>query len=172
MRPEKQDLDIFVNGVQAIVDAQRSVALNYFDDGSVEAACPPIKALLHIMAYGECDGMRESDAEFRALFTRESLLASDWYRDRLRAKQSLDVALWTRHRDSVVKFLRSGTTGPHVDWDARLAAAHAALARASSPAYLAELAGTIGADPLVLDTSVSEIPDVRTALSDAKVEVS
>jgi phosphoenolpyruvate carboxykinase (diphosphate) len=172
LRPEKQDVDIFVSGVQAIVDAQRSVALNYFDDGSVEAACPPIKALLHIMAYGEYNGMRENDVQFRALFTRESLLASDWYRDRLRAKQSHDVALWTRHRDSVVKFLRSGATGSHVDWDARLAATHAALARVSSPAYLEELVGTIGADPLVLETPMSPIPGVRAAISDARVEVS
>jgi hypothetical protein len=32
-----------------------AVALNYFEDGSVDAACPPLKALLHIMAHGlEC----------------------------------------------------------------------------------------------------------------------
>jgi len=39
-----QQLTNFVQdsaGVDAIVEAQRRVALNYFEDGSVEAACPP-----------------------------------------------------------------------------------------------------------------------------------
>ena len=38
LRPEMQDLALFVAGVDAIVEAQRRVALNYFEDGSVEAA--------------------------------------------------------------------------------------------------------------------------------------
>src|SRR6266566_1537916 len=92
LRPEKQGLDVFVSGVDAIVEAQRAVAMNYFEDGSIEAACPPIKALLHIMAFGGSPA-----ASLRAMFTRESLLASDWYAERLRAKQAIDLALWTRH---------------------------------------------------------------------------
>ena len=32
-------------GVDAVVEAQRLVALNYFEDGSVQGACPPLKAL-------------------------------------------------------------------------------------------------------------------------------
>ena len=84
LRPEKQDLADFVAGVDAIVEAQRPVARDYFEDGSVEAACPPIRALLHIMAYGEYEGMRAYDPRIRGMFTRESLLASDWYRERLR----------------------------------------------------------------------------------------
>ena len=58
LRPEKQNLEMFVAGVNAIVDAQQRVALNYFEDGSVEAACPPLKALLYIMAHGEYGGVR------------------------------------------------------------------------------------------------------------------
>jgi hypothetical protein len=72
LRPEKQDAAMFAAGVQAIAEAQRSVALNYFKDGSIEAACPPIRALLHIMAYGEYEGMRESDPCLLKMFTRES----------------------------------------------------------------------------------------------------
>src|SRR5580658_8079656 len=48
LRPEQQDLRCFSEGVEAICEAQRRVALDYFEDGSVEAACPPVKALLHI----------------------------------------------------------------------------------------------------------------------------
>ena len=32
--------------------------------------------------------------EIRALFTREHLLASDWYKARLAAKQTIDIAAW------------------------------------------------------------------------------
>jgi hypothetical protein len=153
LRPEKQDLAVFVAGVDAIVEAQRSVALNYFEDGSVEAACPPIKALLHIMAYGEYEGMREDDPRLRAMFTRESLLESEWYRDRLRAKQSLDIALWTRHSKAVETFLASGAPASQIDLKVRQTAACKELARVSSDSYLSELVGTIGADPSVMANS-------------------
>ena len=92
LRPEKQGLELFAAGVDAIVEAQRRVALNYFEDGSVEAACPPLKALLHIMAHGDYEGMGLSDPRFRELFDREAVLASDWYQERLR------VQAGARHR--------------------------------------------------------------------------
>ena len=57
LRPERQNLALFVEGVEAIVDSQRRVALNYFEDGSVDAACPPLRALLHLMAHGHYEGM-------------------------------------------------------------------------------------------------------------------
>jgi phosphoenolpyruvate carboxykinase (diphosphate) len=138
LRPETQNLAVFAAGVDAIVEAQRKVALNYFEDGSVEAACPPIKALLHIMAFGTYQGMREKSPEFRALFTRETVLASGWYQERLRAKQSHDIALWTRHEKALEK----------PGCQDRLPAVRAQLSRVASPAYLAELSGTIGAEPL------------------------
>jgi hypothetical protein len=130
LRPEKQGLALFVSGVEAICDAQRGVAQLYFEDGSVEAACPPIKALLHIMAYGHYEGKAVTDPAIRALFTREALLASDWYRERLNARQKRDIALWKRH---------VAATGAD--------AAKARLARVESPDYVDSLVGTIGADP-------------------------
>ena len=130
---------MFVAGVEAIVETQRNVALNYFEDGSVDAACPPIKALLHIMAHGSYQGMSENSAKFRAMFSRDTVLASDWYRQRLRAKQSQDVALWMRHQKALE---RAGCAD-------RLPAVRAHLNRVTSVAYLAELSGTIGADPSV-----------------------
>ena len=77
LRPEKQGLELFAAGVDAIVEAQRRVALNYFEDGSVEAACPPLKALLHIMAQGEYEGMGLDDPRLRGLFEREAVLESE-----------------------------------------------------------------------------------------------
>ncbi len=150
LRPEKQDLAMFVTGVQAITEAQRSVALNYFKDRSIDIACPPIKALLHIMAYGEYDGMLESDPCLLKMFTRESLLASDWYRDRLRAKQSIDIALWTRHIAALDRLMASSMLVCQIDCESRIKKAHQQLDRVKSASYLAELVGTIGADPSVL----------------------
>jgi hypothetical protein len=150
LRPELQDPILFAAGVEAIVETQRRVALNYFEDGSVEAACPPLKALLHIMANGEYQGAGVETPEVRAMFGREAMLASDWYQERLRAKQDRDIALWRRHASALETFRT--TSGPiasaPIDIQARIALANAQLNRVSSACYLKELWGTIGADPL------------------------
>ncbi|MGA3073437.1 MAG: hypothetical protein ABSG56_07080 [Bryobacteraceae bacterium] len=146
LRPEKQDMDAFAAGVDAIVAAQTRVAQNYFYDGSVEAACPPLRALLHIMAHGEWEGKGIGDPRFRAMFTREAVLESDWYKQRLRAKQERDIALWSRHIAALEAFV-SGPGSRQFDVRSRLEEARAQMARVSATAYLAELVGTIGADP-------------------------
>ena len=56
LQPETQDMDSFVDGVNNIVEAQQRVALQYIEDGTVDDLCPPLQALLHIMAYGRHDG--------------------------------------------------------------------------------------------------------------------
>ncbi len=145
LKPEKQDPEAFAAGVDAIVAAQKRVAENYFYDGSVHAACPPLRALLHIMAQGEWEGQTAEDPEFRAMFTREALLASNWYQDRLSAQQERDVALWGRHLRALEAGSASGARA--VDIPGRLTEARKQMARVSSVAYLAELVGTIGADP-------------------------
>ena len=55
------------------------------------------------MAHGHYQGKDARDPEIRALFTREALLASDWYKERLRVKQERDVELWTHVCDQPVK---------------------------------------------------------------------
>jgi hypothetical protein len=145
LRPEKQDMEAFAAGVEAIVESQQRVARNYFDDGSVNGACPPLQALLHIMACGQWEGKSVDHPEVRAMFTREALLASDWYLERLRTKQSRDIALWKRH----IAALEASGANP----DDRLAPARAQLSRVSSANYLAELDGTIGADPFTAQGS-------------------
>jgi hypothetical protein len=103
LKPETQDMDVFVDGINNIVEAQQWVAELYFRDGSVEGACPPLKAVLHIMAHGHYEGKDINDPEIRKMFTRDYLLASEWYRDRLLNKQLSDIALWQKH----VKYLRA-----------------------------------------------------------------
>jgi len=150
LRPELQDLDLFVAGVDAIVDTQRRVAMNYFEDGSVDAACPPLKALLHIMAHGHFLGKGINDPQIRRMFERDALLASDWYAERLEVKQTRDIALWRRHIEALERFQSSGGRLPAEDpgeIDDRLSLAKTQMARVSAAAYLDELIGTIGADP-------------------------
>ena len=146
LKPEMQDEAAFVQGVEAIVDAQRTVALNYFEDGSIDAACPPIRALLHIMAYG-VGGERHRASGGTAMFTRESLLASDWYQERLRVKQRKDIAMWQRRVAAIEAFRREGLPAININIAKQLSIARDQLTRASSPGYLEELRGCIGADP-------------------------
>ena len=151
LRPEVQDAAVFADGVNNIVEAHERVAKAYFDDGTIDDACPPLAALLHIMAYGHFEGKDVHHPGIRALFTRESLLASDWYRERLAIKQERDVALWQRHVRSLTDFLsRAGhrEEAERLGIARRLEHARSELARVGAPDYLAALTGTIGADPV------------------------
>ncbi|CAG7855816.1 hypothetical protein MCAMS1_00085, partial [biofilm metagenome] len=84
LKPETQDMPSYVDGINNICEAQHRVALQYFEDGSINDACPPLKALLHIMAYGNYEGKTINDPALRELFTLDYLLASDWYLERLK----------------------------------------------------------------------------------------
>lgn len=148
LRPETQNLGSFVEGIEAIVDAQRRVAQLYFEDGSVEMACPPLKALLHIMVHGSWEGQDENAPGFRSMFTRESLLASHWYAGRLRAQQERDIRLWRRHVESLEAFRAASRHTPAgFALEERLAAARARLLKVTARGYASELTGTLGADP-------------------------
>jgi hypothetical protein len=151
LRPETQDLAVFADGVDNIVEAQTNVAKSYLADGTVEDACPPLKALLHIMATGSWNGKGINDPAVRAMFTRQHLLASDWYKVRLACQQSLDIATWTRHVANLESFLADdhGEVAQRLGLADRLARAKAMLDRVSAPAWRERLVGTIGADPAV-----------------------
>ena len=160
LRPETQDPEVFADGVNNIVEAQQRVASQYLEDGSVEDACPPLQALLHIMADGEYQGMDAHDPEFRAMFSREYLLASDWYRERLEIKQERDIALWRRHVHNLQQFLNlpsHADEAERLNIADRLASAQTKLQQVQSAAYLEGLVGTIGADPLGPALSATEI---------------
>jgi hypothetical protein len=151
LRPELQDQDIFADGMDNIVATQKRVAKMYFDDGSIKQSCPPLKALLHIMLNDEWEGKGLDHPEFRILFTREYLMASDWYAARLAAKQKVDFKLWKRHVEYLNHFLRRPS---HEDIAAslgiasRLARARKTLEEVESPDYLKKLSGTLGAEPV------------------------
>lgn len=151
LRPEKQSMEDYVDGIKNICEAQKKVALNYFDDNSVEAAIPPLKALLHIMAFGHYENKSISDSEVRKLFQREYVLNSKWYKERLQLKQKKDIDLWTRHIGYIENFLGDDINTPiseELALNDKLKQAEAELKRVQSSQYLESLIGTIGADPL------------------------
>ena len=98
------------------------------------------------------------DPRFRALFDRDAVLGSDWYRERLRVKQKRDIALWKRHVAALRNFSKTQPmpTTQEFDVEERTRAARAQLARVSTPAYLDELRGTIGADPLLRPVATAD----------------
>lgn len=151
LRPETQDLEAYADGIDYIVDAQQTVAKNYFADGSVEQACPPIQAVLNIMAHGSWNGKTEKDPEVRDLFKPESILSSDWYQKRLQTKQQRDINLWQRHIAYVDKVLAETSAAelpPSLHLSSRRQYASEELQKVSSDGYLEALRGTVGADPL------------------------
>jgi len=152
LEPESQDREAFADGVKNIVEAQQRVAREYLEDGSIRDACPPLQALLMIMANGSYEGKDERHPEIRAMFTRESLLESDWYRQRLATKQKRDIVLWQRHLAALDEFLARPSVGADAERlgiPARRAYAAEQFKYVSSPAYAAELVGSLGTDPSV-----------------------
>lgn len=145
LRPERQGLEPFVAGIDAIVETQTRVAKSYFEDGSVEAACPPLRALLHVMVHGHYQGMSVEDPRLRRLFTHEALRESDWYEERLSVKQRRDVALLERHVRSLRETLARGHAPAGLASLQRLVEERLSLARSDD--YLQQLQGGIGADP-------------------------
>jgi hypothetical protein len=151
LKPELQDQSVFIDGMENIIATQKRVAQQYFADGSVKQACPPLQALLHIMLHDQWEGKGLEHPDVRKLFTRENLLASDWYAARLKAKQAVDRKLWKRHVEYLDKFLKRPT---HADEATRLGIAgrltnaRTMLATVESAEYLGRLSGTLGAEPI------------------------
>jgi hypothetical protein len=140
-----------VDGVHNVTEAQQRVALQAFEDGSVEDACPPLRALLAIMAHGDFEGKDAHHPAIRRLFTLEALLDSDWYRQRLAARRRADERLWRRHVAALDAWLAENAPdagGPlAAEMRRRREYAAAEMGRVTSAAYLEGLRSTLGADP-------------------------
>ena len=159
LQPEKQDLDVFADGVDNIVTTMRSAAGHYFADGSIADACPTLQALLHLMRDASWEGRGADDPAFRALFTREAFLASGWYRARLEAQRAIDIHLWENHADYLRKFLTRANyadVAGRLQIHGRLERAAAAEQAARSTDYLGRLAGTLGAEPAIAAALASQ----------------
>ncbi len=149
LKPETQDMDAYIDGVNNISEAQKKVALNYFEDDSINDACPPLQAVLHLMAYGEYQGKTIEDASIREMFTRDYLMQSDWYQERLCIKQQRDAALWKMNRDYTEQKMDEMPENDTEDW-AKLQGcvekADEMIEWVNSQSYLDSLQGSLGAD--------------------------
>jgi hypothetical protein len=151
LKPEIQGMEDFVDGIHNIVEAQRKVALCYFEDGSVEAAIPPLKILLSMMAYGEYEGKDMSDPELRRYFERDYVVESDWYKERLKLKQAKELEFTHKQLIDLEDFARKPENSLLVEQmniSNRIGIAKKRLDYVKSEHYIADLVGTIGADPL------------------------
>ncbi|MFB9056630.1 hypothetical protein ACFFU9_07700 [Mariniflexile ostreae] len=151
LKPELQGLEDYVDGINNIVEAQQKVALRYFEEGSIEATIPPLKILLHIMAYGHYEGKDMSNPEFRKYFERDYVLNSDWYKERLVLKQQKDI----RFYESQLAYLKAFMANPNntilvseMNIKDRLKSVKDTLDYVKTEDYLNSLVGTIGVDPL------------------------
>jgi len=147
LRPELQDLDVFAEGMDNIVGAHRRAAEAYFADGSIEWACPPLKALLHIMRDGQYEGKGVADPEIRKLFDPDTIIHSEWYAERLITRQQMEL----NRLKNVLQTLESGVFDLK---DEKIAAevqhVRNDLKQIKSMGYLKSLAGTLGTDPAVV----------------------
>jgi len=149
LRPETQGMEAYVDGINNIVEAQQKVAKAYFDDGSINDACPPLQAVLHIMADGLYKGKTIDDPSIREMFSIEYLLQSDWYKERLIIKQQRDAALWKMNKNYIEQKMdetNESVTELWAELQGRMENAEHMMEWVNSDSYLERLQGTLGAD--------------------------
>lgn len=149
LRPELQDLDMFVASIDNLSITQKRVAEGFMKDGTYEQLCPPLKALVHIMVGGKYKGKDRNDPEIRAMFAPENVLNSDWYKARLVEKQRRDIALWTKnvaYMEDIMSRQNFASTSVRLDLPSKLKLAQTKLAAVKKAEYIDELKGSLGAD--------------------------
>ena len=148
LKPELQDTEAYAESVRTIVTTHQRVAQSYLDDGTIALAVPPIRALLEIMATGSSsEGLGLHDEAFRAMFERQEILASDWYRERLEAQATVDAAHARQAVVAMSRFIDEPTNADAAERlgiRARIDTMQARLDAASGPEAVDHLRGTIG----------------------------
>jgi len=149
LKPETQNLADFVDGINNITENHEKVAKAYIADGSDLSAIPPMRAILHVMATGEFEGKTIDSPEVRKLFTRDYVINSDWYKERLTTKQDRDVAAAKSQIEYLNNYIATGGKAVDtLDLNDKLASLTVKLAYLESDQYIQDLVGTLGADPL------------------------
>ena len=115
LKPELQDANIYTRSVMNIEATQKRVAQAYFKDGSADLACPPIRALLEIMASEELDDSRLRDPELRNLFKPDSILSSDWYLARVESRLSTMRDFWDGRVRYLEEFAAEGSNNETIE---------------------------------------------------------
>ena len=149
LRPETQGMDAYVDGINNIVEAQQKVAKGYIEDGSIDDACPPLQAVLYVMAEGQYKGKTIDDPAIREMFSLEYLIQSDWYKERLKIKQQRDAALWQMNQNYLEQKMdetNESVTDLWASLQDQVEKAEQMLEWVNSDSYLDRLQGTLGAD--------------------------
>ena len=148
LKPELQDTDTYAESVRTIVKTHQRVAQSYIDDGTIVLAVPPIKALLEIMATGTSEeGLTLHDPEFRAMFERENVLASEWYAERLRSKTAADAKLAEMSTGAMQRFIGeeiNANAARRLGIEEKIVAMQAELKKNSGEEAAEALRGTLG----------------------------
>ena len=153
LKPEIQDLEIFVDGVRNIVQTQKRVAELYFEDGTIELACPPLRALLHIMVHGHFEGKTINDREVRDLFTYDAVVQSDWYLARLDAFRESELRRLKKIKRNVEVYLarpNNAELAEEMKLMDRLTYAQRKMDELQAPDFHERYRGSLGTDPGVL----------------------
>ncbi|HAP42499.1 MAG: hypothetical protein A2087_01220 [Spirochaetes bacterium GWD1_61_31] len=151
LKPELQSLENFADGILNIAEAQRKAASQYLADGSVNAAIPPLKAILHIMAKGDYEGKTLDDPAVRQLFELDYVLRSPWYISRLASYAISEKQRLERGKMHMEQFLANASH--YADRELQpirrnLQQVEELLSEVNRPDYADSLIGTIGKDPL------------------------
>jgi hypothetical protein len=158
LRPEEQSEEDYIDGIDNIVETQKRIAENYFKDGSIDVACPPLKALLNIMVEGTYKGHDLSAPEVRNLFDRETVLASDWYHARLDTKVAVEENLALKKIAALEEFSNKASHESELtrlQIHEKLTSVRSRLENVKSKEYRTSLIGTIGTDPALLEKGIS-----------------
>ncbi|MDC7224255.1 MAG: hypothetical protein PQJ60_10980 [Spirochaetales bacterium] len=154
LKPELQNMADFVDGINNIVEAQQKVAKAYIADGTVNAAIPPLKAILYIMAEGSYEGKTAEDEEIRKLFDRDFVINSDWYKERLVGFQKNRIKQLEESLTYMTAFIESDKHSEEavkLDIAGKIEEVKEELKVVSQDSFLKKLEGTIGLDPLCRD---------------------
>ncbi|MDR1595445.1 MAG: hypothetical protein LBR91_00780 [Puniceicoccales bacterium] len=144
LRPETQDMEIFVDSMDTIVDAHRRAAALIVDSAEIEEAIPPLRALLNIAVNGEYNGMTLRDEAFRSMFTRECVIKSDWYIARLRKFQKSQIEYLANGIAYVADAKNFYGKDCSIDFDSRETATKVKLEFVKTDVYIDSLIGTLG----------------------------
>ena len=153
LKPELQDEDQYADSLLNLVEAGKIVASRYFEDGCIDRACPPLKALLEIMVNGSWEGKGLKDPEFRKLFEPESIIGSEWYQQRLETRIDVTESYWRGRVEYLEEFLKD-----HINREAserlgiqeRLDFAQDALSRLEDKSEaVSRIHGCLGTDPSI-----------------------
>jgi hypothetical protein len=153
LKPEIQSKEAFADGVRNITSGHKRVALSYFEDGGINYAIEPLKALLNIMAYGEYEGHTIDSEEVRKMFTKDYVLQSDWYKKRLDHKQKIDINLAKKFIHNLEEFIErpvNQSVNQEFNYEQRLEEAKNSLEYYQSDEYRKSLIGTTGAENMSL----------------------